>query len=358
MSYEEVLQLIGMPGVTVATNGIDSVVYKWTSDGGSFLGKFQEGKLLRKTVQSSLNPGEESDTSRVLTQEQYDEVKEGMTLEEVLDLLDVHARLITDDSQQDIAIYKWTDTHGSSFTARFENGKLVRKTGFYVGPLEKPSPPEVSESEGEETAEMAQRPETPTQEEEAEESEEDFTETAPRDTGSSVITAEETSVPESSVSEEVFEPIAEPTPRVKTARTTSRVRVAGATRRARELEAAEMSGTTSPVSGRSYKPKAKLPDYTYSFRRGAYEVRLRNSSDASAKVGLRAGNRGKDVRIPPRGEASIFVDRGTYELYYVYADSPYTLHHGGGIRIADAFQTNIRVTLVNETSQIGETAEY
>ncbi len=211
MSYEEVLQLIGMPGVTVATNGIDSVVYKWTSDGGSFLGKFQGGKLLRKTVQSRPKTEEESDTSHVLTQEQYNDVKEGMTLEEVLDRLDVQARLVTDDSQQDVTIYKWTDDHGSSFTARFENGKLVRKTGFYVGPLEKPSPLEVSESEGEESAEsMAETPETLAQEEEAEEGEEGPTETAAWDTGSPAVIAEEPSAPESSIREEVFEPIAEP----------------------------------------------------------------------------------------------------------------------------------------------------
>jgi len=359
MSYEEVLQLIGMPGVTVATNGIDSVVHKWTSDGGSFLGKFQGGKLLRKTVQSRPKTEEESDTSHVLTQEQYNDVKEGMTLEEVLDRLDVQARLVTDDSQQDVTIYKWTDDHGSSFTARFENGKLVRKTGFYVGPLEKPSPLEVSESEGEESAEsMAETPETLAQEEEAEEGEEGPTETAAWDTGSPAVIAEEPSAPESSIREEVFEPIAEPVPRTTTARTTSRVRVTGATRRAREQEAAAAAGKTSPVSGRSYKPKAKLPDYTYSFRRGSYEVRLRNSADVSVKAGLRAGNRGKDVRIPARGEASIYVDRGTYELYYVFADSPYTLHHGGGIRIADAFQTNIRVTLVNEASLSRDVAGY
>ncbi len=47
------------------------------------------------------------------------------------------------------------------------------------------------------------------------------------------------------------------------------------------------------------------------------------------------------------------MDRGTYQLYYIYSDDPYTLHHGQSIPIDGMFLADVEVTLIDQEAEIG-----
>lgn len=336
LTYEEVVAQIGAPGFTISGSGSETVLYQWSSEDTRFLARFEQGKLTGKSVDRAVPDAGDTNLKPELTKEQYDGVTVGMPIEEVLALLDVEAKVVTDGGR-DYAIYKWTDKLGSNFTARFEDGKLVRKTGFYVAPLDKSK--ETPESE------------PPSEDEEpgTDEFPDDSREEAPAEEGEPALPVEEPAppAPEAPVAAEPAAPEPEPSaPEVQQPVAPARdprVRVTGSTRRAREAET-----EVSPVAGRSYKPKAKLPKFTYSLRRGVYEVRIHNTSNSTAKVGVRKGNRGKDAAIPPGQTKSFYVDQGSYETYYVIKDDPYTLQRGPGIIIDGLYLSNLELFLFDQ----------
>jgi len=330
MSLDQVAKIVGQPGITVSGNIANSVVHRWDAEGGSFLAKFTNGKLTRKMLvggaESSEPPGEDTALSR----EQYNAIHEGMSLGEVLALLEVEAQAVS-DSESGVAIYRWSDSKGSNFTARFEKGRLVRKTGFHVVPMEK-------------SADAVRRDTVagPGEEEEALEREVfERQAMAPSEARGRRAASEDGEYP----SGQDAGGAAEEEPRVKTLTPAplSRVTVAGSARRAREAET-----DPSPHAGRSYKPKAKLPDYTYSLRRGVYEIRINNPADAPVTAGVRAGKRGRDVSIGPGGHDSVYVDRGNYQLYFIYKDDPYTVHQGQTVRIDGTPLGDVEIYLFSE----------
>ena len=331
MDYFEVALMLGSPGLTIANDGAMKTINKWSQGEASFLGRFEDGVLVRKAVinMQPLDRGEKPE----LSESAYNEITEGMPIEEVIELLDVEGQLVSDNTPG-VTIYRWADAQGTTFTARFEEGKLVRKTGLLVAALEK-TPGETAEEhepglEGEvETMEDALQEEGELEE--------------PEPTPRRIATLPE---PDEEDLNDTLEPA--PLPEAPTAPPPRpRVHVAGADRRARAAEQ-----DVSPVAGRSYKPRAKLPDRTFSLRRGAFEVRIHNTGESNVEVGLRSGNRGRDLTIPAGGTRSAFVDSGSYQLFYVFKDSPYTLHQGTAIPIDGLFLSDTEVYLFDGGTDI------
>lgn len=359
MSYRDVVAKAGPPGLTVVTKGADTTVYKWNKQGVSFLARFSEGKLVRKTVvemPEEMRNADNEEEKKLLTEVKYDQVTQGMELDEVLSLLETDVQVVS-DSNRDVAIYKWVDDQGSSFTARFEEGRLVRKTGMYVAPLkeeenadEEEAKAGDSEEEGEEEAEKETEAET-TPEGEAEgeaamgegEWVEGESTLAPQPIRGQRRNLQQ--LPPATGRQQRPQVAQGPGPQVQSIAPPSRVRIVGGGR--------EREPDTGPGPRGSYKPKAKLPDFAHSLRRGSYEVRIRNTADTRAKVGLRGEKRGRDLNIPPGGTKSVNVDRGTYQLYYIYSDDPYTLHHGQSIPIDGLLLADVEVTLFGQETEIG-----
>ncbi len=334
MSFDEVMHLVGRPEVLVAQRGDDSLIYRWSQDGTSLLGRFEKGVLVRKSVQAAPDAAPAEGEPRRITHEQYEEVQEGMTLDEVLALLDVEGRPVSQSSES-VFIYKWTDDMGSSFTARFEDGVLVRKTGLHIAALPKedkktpvPTPTGAVETVAEETATAE-----PMSEAVAEDMPPQPVRRPRRDVDWEAYVREEAPPAMPPEPEAAYEKIPQQT-------VPPRVTVARGDRRSREN-----SQLPPELQGRSYRPKARLPDYTYSLRRGVYEVRVHNAGDSAVQVGLRAERRGLDARIPPGGTRSFHVDRGNYAVYYIYDSAPYTLRQGSTLAIDGMFMADLSLTI-------------
>ena len=166
----------------------------------------------------------------VVDRELFERVREGMSLQEVLDVLGAEGQPLTEPTdEKTVAIYRWSDGQGSSVTARFEDGKLVRKSGSFV---QQGAP--VTEEEAVPDAEPALEPVE--EEPPAEEAE-------PREA-----------------------PASRPVSTSVSAERAPRVRVSGSSRRQREAESGD------PNAGRSYKPKAQLPKFSHRLREGSYEI--------------------------------------------------------------------------------------
>jgi len=85
-----------------------------------------------------------------------------------------------------------------------------------------------------------------------------------------------------------------------------------------------------PVIGAAeQKPVRKWPT-TEGDLRGANPVRIKNPREFSAKVALRAGNKGKDFFVPPGDSATVYVPDGRYDIYFQYSDDPEGLYQGEG----------------------------
>lgn len=334
MSLDDVAEALGGPGQTVATDDVASAILRWTdAEGRSLVAKFENGLLVRKSIYDPegrvSEPATPDDDENKITQSLYDAILPGMTVTEIDALLQLPGKRIA-EGHEDVGIYRWVDGTGSNFTAKFEGGKLTQKTGFCVAALgKKEEPPREAAPAAPEDSEQAEQ--AAAQEEPAEG--EGYAPEAP-------YAAEQAPIPAAQAEEHgEWSEFA----RQAQAQQPQRVRVAGAQRRAREAAQRDPAAPTG-----SYRPKAKLPDYRWSLRRGAYEIRIHNPSDTTVKVGLRAGDGGKNVSIPPRSTESVRVDRANYELYYVFADNPYVLHHGGGIDLDSYWMADVEVTLFNE----------
>ena len=130
MSYDQVLQLVGSPSVALSSQGGGALLYKWSQNGANLLCKFEDGKLSRKTVLGGMDSAEAKEHTEI-TPGLYQGITEGMTLDEVMALLELEGKVVSGDPRN-VALYRWTDENGSSFITRFEDGKLVKKSGLYV----------------------------------------------------------------------------------------------------------------------------------------------------------------------------------------------------------------------------------
>lgn len=316
MTEEEVMALLGQPGFLMSQAGDETSVYRWTEPGGAaLLARFKGGKLERKNLVNA--KGVEQENAPQLTREQYDSLAPGMTLPEVLVLVGIDPKSQT-ANQSGVSLVRWADAQGSSFSARFENGKLVRKTGFHVStsaarkmressPNASPSDEEELADAGEITGDAAPGEEIVPVEEKAE---------APAKNAKGTKTKDAKAKDERK----------------------PRVRVAG--------------GKSNEDDAGSYRPKAKLPTFAHGLRKGSFEISIRNPSTHKVSAGLRSGNRGIDVEIPPKSKRSVKVDRGAYSFFFVSDGDPYTLNTGTGVNLNSMFATDIEISIVDEDFEV------
>lgn len=324
MTYEDVREILGDPGVVIAGTDEENVVYRWSYSGMSFMGRFEDGVLVRKTAVQNAEEhlGRHDDETFSFDKVLYDQVQPGMTYEEVLALIGMDAQPLTGTSER-VRIYKWTDERGSSITGRFENKVLKRKSGLILEP----------EKEGLEKSTEEQPPEETVVAEEAD------TEAASEE----AYVAEEAYVEEAPVEEQRVQ-VAEAAP-VQTK--SSRVSVSGSTRRQREHEAAG----THESPERSYHPKVKLPDFKRRLREGVYEIRIHNTTESNLKVALISDEGGLEMRLSPGRHSSAKVGQGSYQVYFINESDPFTLHQGQVIPVAD-FLSDFSVYLFEDAYDV------
>jgi TPR repeat protein/WD40 repeat protein len=61
---------------------------------------------------------------------------------------------------------------------------------------------------------------------------------------------------------------------------------------------------------------------------GMNPVRVRNPNNFSVTTGIRSGERGKNLVVPPNGVRTIYVPNGRYDIYFVYSNKPRALFQG------------------------------
>ncbi len=288
----------------------------------------------------------------VLAPENYNALTLGMSFQAVRDLVRVPYTRVA-GGRRDVAVYRWEDASGSSFTARFEDDALNRLTGLSVAAV----------SSGEAQTPAPRTPAAPRDDADADSlrvtdvTPEGEAEAAPAGTGEGEAEAatdygtsagpNENGLPERVV-------IRPERARTRTQIASSappppRVLVAGGERRARESQ--QRSERGEPAG--SYRPKAALPEFSFRLRPGAFQVRLRNATSESAQVGIRNGeDGGMNVRLAPNAERAVTVKRGTYRFFYILDDAPYELNPAGGVTIDGDRVTDIKVTVFAEGADV------
>ncbi len=302
MSHEEVMEKLGAPGSLIAGTDKASTVYRWNAAGLSFLARFENGKLVRKSLITA--QGEEvsagKDEKKTIDKDLYDGINPGMSFEEVMNHIGIEAQPISKNGT-DVNIYSWRDASGSSFTARFENGKLVKKSGLFVAKGE-------GKGKGKGSGKLEGEKAAP--------DEADKSAGKAEETNTARESTQETGDDEKTVGDTDTTP---PGPRK------GRVTVAGSSRRERLAE--------NGNADRSYRPRAQLPRNLHRLRDGSYEIRIHNTGESRVKAAVVSQEGSAEVAIPPGGMQSVFVNQGDYVVNFIYDDDPYTLHKGGTIPI-------------------------
>lgn len=322
MTYEEVRQILGNPGVVIAGTDQQNLVYRWSHTGQSFMGRFEDGKLIRKNIYNADASGETLDEETLqFDRELIDMIQPGMSFEEVLMIIGMDAQPLT-SSSDGVQLYKWTDDHGSSITARFENQVLKRKSGMIVD-TNASQTTATTQSEDQESPTPMDAPETYWGDED------NFPDDMP----------DPDSAPPSQVAESAPQ-------NIPSAVQQRRVHVVGAERRERQI-----AEDPSPFAGRSYRPTVKLPEFKRRLRSGAYEIRIYNTTGSRASIAIISDEGGLELSIPANSRTSTRVNRGTYQFYFIYDDNPYTLHQGQRIPVAEAL-TDFVVYLFDDSSEV------
>jgi hypothetical protein len=334
MSFEEVIKLVGPPNMSISRTGAKNEMYRWTNEAGdSYMARFENGKLVHKT---KLNVEEEAapkGEGKRITMKQYNQIEKGMSEDRISKILGIKAELVASNNYN-LHFYKWTDSTGTNFTGKFLNNRLDSITGL-LGPAsaaDNNAPPDRQQQSSLESLEEPPQSQPLRGSLSPEEIEEFIAARRPA--------ALDTSAPAPAEEENVQ-------PRRQVQRITSIAPEQRAPQVA--VVGSQRAPDDDPYADRSYKPRAKLPDFRHSLRRGVYEIRVVNESDSSAKVGLRAGKRGEDLTVPAGGDASFKVDRGRYAFHYLYKDDPYTLYSGDPIAIDGQNVADIEVLIQDGT---------
>jgi hypothetical protein len=335
MSFEEVVKLIGEPDSLVSQNADTKMkLYRWSREDKVLYGQFIDGTLKRY---SRIKSKQEEGSTLPLTRELYDQLKEGMELDEVVAILQRPGTEVSSDDKGGV-LYLWTDKGGSSFSARFENNKLVRKSGFYVRPVP------IQQKQGEEVPI-------------AEEGVENPEENAGNETGENVPIEEERNISTTETEEKNQIAVEEQVP---TKQEPSRVNPSTVGQEQTQVPSQNRriiyAGSPRKYSEEEEKPqvvkqttssrRAKLPGYTYNLRDGSYEITIYNPLDTSVKLGLRSGKRGKDITIPAGGVRTVKVPRGDYQFYYIKDNEPTEVQQGGSVQIDGLFVGDVEITLL------------
>lgn len=128
MTYEEVVSIVGAEGTVLSETGTEgdayhTIIYEFETDGfmSSANMTFQGGKLLNK---SQFGLGS-SDIE--ITLEQFNQLKNGMTTEEVFEILGGEGEITSDSGS--VVMYSYNGTAiGSNASLMFQDGKLANKS--------------------------------------------------------------------------------------------------------------------------------------------------------------------------------------------------------------------------------------
>lgn len=246
----------------------------------------------------------------------------GITLEAARALTEVPAVRVGGGG--DTEIYRWTGPDGATFTARFDGGALVTRSSLRL--------PDGAPTENAPIADVGTLP---------------VAQIAP---GVYIplerAVASATEQPRGEAEAPAPPEAATPTPATPASEAAPApdgpvLAVGGAERRARE-----------GVETSSYRPRATLPEVTRSLPEGRFEVRFFNPSKQPATAAIRQDRLGRDVAVPPEGRASLKVDRGSYTIYFLREEDPYTLFEAPQIVIDGFTLTDIEVRLDPEDVQV------
>lgn len=271
-------------------------------------------------------PAARADTS--LTPDLHARFTRGITLEEAQALTPIPAVRVGGDTK-DTALYRWTDTAGAYFTARFEANILTTKSSLGVqraagstGPASASGEIDVNTMP---VAQIAPGVYIPLER------------AVTSATDQPLGTPELPAVPqEPAPPQGKLPPAAAATPAGPT------IAIAGATRRTRE--AVEKKS--------SYHPHATLPEFSRSLEEGSFEIRFLNPSASPVTVGLRQNKLGRNVTVPPGGKASAKVNRGIYQLFFLRESDPNTLYEAKNITLDGFENTDVEVTLDPENVEV------
>lgn len=340
MSPEDIDALLGVPAETVAVDADGTTSLRWKdAQGLTLLAGYKDGRMQRKTLMRQSpetlrapGPGESpEEVGPQLEESNYRLITAGMSVADVNALFGVEGQAVSVSGSN--TILRWVDATGSSFTARFEGGKLTRKTGLFVAKAE---PEEGEEAkEGEATADAEGEAEGYAEGEGAEDAE------APAEEGIIMEAGAQPATPA-----EAAEPAANDTAAPERR---SQVRIA---RKPPVID--EATGEEKPqVSvNEARRREAKLPKYKRSLRKGDYEVQIVNTGETPMKAGLRKDSEGLDLTVPPGQARTARVGRGAYTLYFVREDDPNTLHQGPGLNIDGAYNTDLQVRVMDTSYSV------
>ncbi|MBX3176690.1 MAG: hypothetical protein KF886_04975 [Candidatus Hydrogenedentes bacterium] len=252
-----------------------------------------------------------------LTPELHAQFVRGLSLAEARALTAIAPVRIGGDGEA-TEIYRWTDGEGNHFTARFDSGVLRTKSGLggqYVSRNNAPprTPVAPPDTGGEAVAEIAPGVFIPLERAVA----------ASTGQPRGIDNTPRPGVPESAA------PPAQPPATTSGPAPGPQIAIAGDAR----------------AASSSYQPRANLPPFTRSLRDGRHEVRLLNPGNATIQAGLRQDKLGRDITIPPGGQASFQVERGVYRLYYIRESEPYTLHETDPLTLDGFLAPNVEVRL-------------
>jgi hypothetical protein len=75
---------------------------------------------------------------------------------------------------------------------------------------------------------------------------------------------------------------------------------------------------------------------------GTNEVRIINPGPMNVEVRVRSGELGREFEVRPHDQASIYLPKGNYEIYFVYPNKPNALFQGNNISLGP---NGIEITL-------------
>lgn len=80
-----------------------------------------------------------------------------------------------------------------------------------------------------------------------------------------------------------------------------------------------------------------LPAFERKLGRGGNPVKITNPNAFSVRVGLRAGNKGRDFAVRPRASTTVSVPHGAYRIYFVFSSQPKALLRGDDFSVRSEY---------------------
>ncbi|WP_300380207.1 DUF3862 domain-containing protein [Clostridium sp.] len=128
IDYEDVIALIdeGVEQSSSEIGGIKTTMYEWNGKGFSNMNVTIQNDIVTSKAQMGLK-----DMDAKVTLDQFNNVKEGMTYEEVKEMLG-EGQVISENEIMDLTtiMYEWINKNGSNMNAMFQGDSLAIKSQF------------------------------------------------------------------------------------------------------------------------------------------------------------------------------------------------------------------------------------